>query len=274
MKKIIAICILTLFAANAVTPSVAWSSERYVRELRYDWKLDLAVTAIASTGWIVTQAAMNNLAPAKCRWCSVNGFDRWGHDNIAWSNTSTASRLSDAMAYGAAPLAAFGLDALASSHDGKFDGFLIDALVIAEAVALSQFTTQIVKIAVGRQRPYAHFGGGSTKPRDNISFYSGHTSLAFSLAVASGTVATMRGYRLAPVIWGAGLAIAGTASYLRLAADKHYLTDVIAGAAIGSAFGFAIPYLFHRPKDKRKDLPTISAIPADGGALLSVSGNW
>jgi membrane-associated phospholipid phosphatase len=131
-----------------------------------------------------------------------------------------------------------------------------------------------MKIAVGRQRPYAHYGGGSQKSRDNISFYSGHTSLAFSLAVSSGTIATMRGYRLAPVIWGTGLAIAASAGYFRLAADYHYLTDVIAGAVIGSAFGFGIPYIFHRPKDAGPPRTTVSAMPAEGGGLITVSGVW
>jgi membrane-associated phospholipid phosphatase len=204
----------------------------------------------------------------------VNSFDRWGHDNIKWSNTNTANTLSHVSAYALAPMAAFGLDALAASMDGSMSDFAVDALLIAEAVALSQFTTQLVKIAVGRQRPYAHFSVGSQKPRDNISFYSGHTSLAFSLAVSSGTIATMRGYRLAPAIWGAGLAIAATAGYFRLAADYHYLTDVIAGAVIGSAFGFAIPYIFHRPKDGGPPPVMISAVPTEGGGLITVNGVW
>lgn len=234
--------------------------------------MDLSATAIAATGWAITWAGVNRMAPAGCRWCSVNSFDDWGHRNLKWSNTSAAGRTSDLFAYVAAPMAAYGLDALAANHDGALSDFWVDALVITEAAALSQFATQLVKIAVGRQRPYAHYGAGSQSPRDNISFYSGHTSLAFSLAVASGTVAQMRGYRLAPVIWGSGLAIAATASYLRLAADKHYLTDTIAGAVIGSAFGFGIPYLFHRPRSESPPAVSISAAPTSGGAMLMVSG--
>ncbi len=243
-------------------------------ELRYNLRMDLAVTSIAATGWAVTWAAMEQLAPAGCRWCDVNSFDDWGHRNIKWSDTGAASRTSDVTAYALAPIAAYGLSALAAHYDDRLPDFAVDALVITEAVALSQFATQIVKIAVGRQRPYAHYGGGSQGPRDNISFYSGHTSLAFSLAVASGTVATMRGYRLAPVIWGAGLAVAATTSYMRLAADKHYLTDTIAGAVLGSAFGFAVPYIFHRPKEDGPPPVAVSAAPAEGGGMLIVSGSW
>jgi len=45
---------------------------------------------------------------------------------------------------------------------------------------------------------------------------------------------------LPPFIWGTGLAIAATTGYLSIAADRHYLTDVITAAAVGSAFGFGI----------------------------------
>src|SRR5262249_18375089 len=84
------------------------------------------------------------------------------------------------------------------------------------------------------------------KPDDNLSFYSGHTSLAFSLAVGSGTIASMRGYPLAPVVWATGLPVALLTGYLRIGADRHYLTDVLAGALLGSAVGFVGPFVFHR----------------------------
>lgn len=236
--------------------------------------MDLAVTGIAASGWIIMMAAKNQIAPSKCRWCDVDPFDEWGHDNIRWSNTGAADAAVHVTGYALAPLAAFGLDALAAGRDGVISDFFVDALLIAEASALSCFTAEIVKISTGRQRPYAHFGGGSVSPRDNMSFYSGHTSLAFSLAVSSGTVATMRGYGLAPVIWGAGLAVAAATGYLGLAADRHYLTDVIAGAVIGSAFGFGIPYIFHRPREDENLRTFFSAVPVQGGALLTVNGRW
>ena len=92
----------------------------------------------------------------------------------------------------------------------------------------------------------------------------------FSLAVASGVVATMRGYRLAPLVWGVGLALASTVGYLRIAADRHYLTDVLAGATIGSAVGFAIPVIFHHP-DWNYRAPRISASPLPGGGAIGLA---
>lgn len=266
--------LITLLALPFRAVALEMSNDGNVRELEYNLPIDITVTAIATAGWAITWAGLNHMAPANCRWCQVNSFDDWGHRNIKWSDTGAASKTSDVLAYGVAPLAAYGLDALAAVYDDSLPSFFVDALLITEAATLSAFATQLTKIAVGRQRPYAHYGGGSQRPRDNTSFYSGHASLAFSLAVASGTIATMRGYRLAPAIWGVGLATAATASYLRLAADKHYLTDTIAGAVLGSAFGFAIPYLFHRPKDSEMPGTTITAMPAEGGGIVMVSGRW
>ncbi len=79
----------------------------------------------------------------------------------------------------------------------------------------------------------------------------------------------MRGYRLAPWIWGAGLSLAVATAYLRIAADRHYASDVTVGAAIGSLTGFAVPYLFHNPKRRFMVAPA----PLDhGGVALAVRG--
>ena len=42
-------------------------------------------------------------------------------------------------------------------------------------------------------------------------------------------------------MWATGLTFAAATAYLRVAADKHYFTDVLASAAIGVAVGWAVP---------------------------------
>ena len=146
--------------------------------------------------------------------------------------------------FGLTPIAMLGLDALAAEHDRKLGDAPADGLVILEASLLSMDVNQIVKFAAGRERPFVHALTISEKtqtahPSDNnVSFYSGHTTFAFSLAVAGGTVATMRGYRWAPAIWIAGLGLATFTGYLRIAADCHYLTDVLTGAVAGFRLWF------------------------------------
>ena len=94
-----------------------------------------------------------------------------------------------------------------------------------------------------------------------------HSTFAFALAVSGGTVASMRRYRLAPLVWGAGLTLAAASAYLRIAADRHYATDVTVGAVMGSLTGFAVPYLFHNPRRVM-----VAPAPLDHGAALAVRG--
>jgi membrane-associated phospholipid phosphatase len=76
--------------------------------------------------------------------------------------------------------------------------------------------TALVKHFVQRDRPCAPSCGIDTA---NASFYSGHTALAFS---------TLGGPRLA---FALPLSV-GTAG-LRVAAGKHWLSDVLVGAGVG-----------------------------------------
>ena len=100
--------------------------------------------------------------------------------------------------------------------------------------------TRWIKIAVGRKRPYRAL---QRRPdEDNVSFPSGHTSTrVLASRSAPAIVARMRGYKSEPYVWVVRRTLATTSAYLRIAADKHYLTDVLGGAAIGTACGLTVP---------------------------------
>jgi hypothetical protein len=89
------------------------------------------------------------------------------------------------------------------------DGF-VDVLIIAQATALAADLNQLVKFTVGRERPFVHYGDPARphEADDDLSFYSGHTSLAFSLAASTGMVSTLRGYKSAPWVWAVGMTLA------------------------------------------------------------------
>ena len=79
-----------------------------------------------------------------------------------------------------------------------------------------------MKIIVSRERP-----NGS----DNRSFPSGHATRAF----VSAEFLHQEFGHLSPWISIAGYTTAGATSYLRLYQNEHWLSDVLAGAAIGMA---------------------------------------
>jgi membrane-associated phospholipid phosphatase len=223
-------------------------------ELRVSLPVDLSITAGATAVWIASDAFKSDLAPLACRWCGANGLDTAVRDQLRWTtNAGVAVTLSNGGAYVVAPLVSAGILAVSAAQHGGARQMGVDLLITAQAVALAADLNQLVKYTVGRQRPYAHAGVPNPDTRQgaddaNLSFYSAHTSVTFSLAFAAGTVARLRGYRWAPVIFIAGASIGALTAYLRIAADQHYLTDVVAGASIGSAVGIAVPYFFHRPR--------------------------
>jgi membrane-associated phospholipid phosphatase len=221
-------------------------------ELRWSAAVDVPVTVAAGLAWIVTEALKPDLAPARCRWCAADGVDLGVRDALVWRTPSAADTASNVTAFVLAPAAAAGADALIAAHDASIGSVPLDTLLIAEATLLAADLDQLTKLLVGRERPFVHALDPDAKSRtthpsdNNLSFFSGHTTETFALAAATGTVATLRGYRWAPASWVAGGALAAVTGYLRIAADKHWLTDVVVGMLIGAGVGVAVPLIFHR----------------------------
>lgn len=235
---------LTLTLAAAALPASDAAAEDQARERA----IRAGAIAGAMTLFIVSETvAKDALAPDTCRWCSAGGLDDRVRDAVVWDDPRRAKRLSDVIGYGLSPIAASALLWIGSADagPGRWAVFADDLIALSEVIWGTQLVTQLVKFSAGRQRPYAHY---RTEPAprtqdENLSFFSGHSSLTFSIAVGAGVIARRRGYRLAPVIWTGGLAVAATTAYLRMAADHHYLTDVLVGSAAGALGGALIPRL-------------------------------
>jgi len=254
---------LVLAALTAATPARA---ER--DPLRYRLDVDLSLTLGALAFWGGSEELKSHLAPASCRICGTNALDAGARDLLLWSDPERARTASDVLAFGLLPAGVLAHALLAARAGGDpWKEGLVDVLVVAEAVALAGSLGQVVKLAAGRQRPFVHYGNHLATDRaaeadDNLSFWSGHSSMAFSLAVGAGTVSFLRGDRSAPYLLGGGLAAAAAIGWLRIAGDKHYLTDVLTGAAVGSLAGWAIPTFLHREK---------GGTPGAGGTRVAIT---
>ncbi|MEO5826109.1 MAG: phosphatase PAP2 family protein [Gemmatimonadales bacterium] len=105
----------------------------------------------------------------------------------------------------------------------------------ATAIGLVSVVVQGIKLTVGRSRPFQDpdfdgtdfhpFSGGST------SFPSGHTAAAFALATTLGDAIG------STVVQGGLYAVAAGTGWARIAQQKHWASDVVAGAAIGILAG-------------------------------------
>jgi membrane-associated phospholipid phosphatase len=190
------------------------------------------------------------LAPERCRACTPNAFDRSARDALRWRHPSTARLASDVGVVLVPALAVGGLG-LAEHLRGDGRTFLEDVVVVTEAVSFTLVATQVVKSASGRARPYTWAGSAPSEGTDDLlSFWSGHSAAAFTAVTAAATVARLRGDPLWRWILGVGLAGASTVAWLRVAADRHWATDVLAGAVAGSAVGIGLPLLLRVPRQR------------------------
>jgi len=229
-------------------------------ELRHDLRVDLPVTAglaVVVVGWRLLR---DDLEPSTCRWCDgsspgqVNAVDDWFRTALKRDDTGPANIMSYVLAFGIAPVSAAGLTVVAAAADHRIDEALVDIVIITEAGLTAMLVTEILEPATLRTRPYVHAIADDAERAAVIaqtgafhSFPAGHVVETFGIAAASGVVASMRGYRLAPLVWAAGLTLGVATAYTRMAADRHYFTDTLAGAAIGTLVGAAVPLLFHPP---------------------------
>ncbi|CAN5924525.1 hypothetical protein BH11MYX4_BH11MYX4_41060 [soil metagenome] len=258
-------------ALTTCTPRAAQADAPRPYQLKYDVALDASVIGI-SAALVLGSELVKTVKPLTCRWCdrddgadSLNSLDRWGR-TLKWRDPQRAQFDSGVTAFLLEPAFAMVDMIVVSGADNADRAFPVDLLVISEAVAVSTFLNQATKLAFARERPFVHVlapGDRMSTPAptdNNVSFYSGHSAMTFSLASAAGTVATLRGYRLMPLVWATLMPLAVATGYLRIAGDKHYLSDVLTGAILGAAVGVALPLLFHgRANDDRVPIGSRSA---------------
>jgi membrane-associated phospholipid phosphatase len=190
----------------------------------------------------------------------INAFDRPATSR--WS--PTASDWSDGLlvATVGAPLAL-----LASSVPTTI------AVMYGETILLGNGIGQFLKAATHRTRPYAYNDDPAVPFEEKQSlnarrsFPSGHAANAFGAAVFLSTVydALHPTSAARPWIWVGSLTAAGTVSYLRYTSGKHFPTDILTGAVLGGAIGWAVPQLH------RRDGVRLSIVPGRDGTTVRFS---
>ncbi|HKU14375.1 MAG TPA: phosphatase PAP2 family protein [Steroidobacteraceae bacterium] len=135
--------------------------------------------------------------------------------------------------------------------------------VMLEAGGLAALSTTLIKYAAGRSRPNETNAVDDWR-NSGDSFLSMHVSTAFAV----GTVLAESGgddYR-----WlrrGIGYGLATATAYARLDSNAHWLSDTVAGAALGIATAqFALGR--RHGLDPRS---AVTVVPVDGGAMLTYS---
>jgi membrane-associated phospholipid phosphatase len=137
------------------------------------------------------------------------------------------------------------------SHGTRFRAMTYDML---DATIVNVAYTELIKVTVGRERPNG---------QDERSFPSGHTSNAFAMAAVA-----ERHYG-----WKLGVPaylVAGVVGASRIQQDKHYLSDVVAGATLGYIVGRTVVRVNGRPLEEAVGGVSIQVSPILGRHVRGV----
>lgn len=117
---------------------------------------------------------------------------------------------------------------------GRFRALAAAVIAVGVGIAL-QLT---LKRACGRKRPrtLAPHCWTTLLPPDKFSFPSGHTTTAFAVAASLGV--------FYPGVLPGLLFCAASVALSRILLGMHFLSDVLAGAALGSALGYTAAAVF------------------------------
>ena len=142
-----------------------------------------------------------------------------------------------------------GLTAFASLHGLPAAQWRGNFAMLANAAAWTAASTEWLKVVIRRKRPVLYTSGAVAAAADRESqqsFPSTHASLAF--AAATSYLVLARRQHLHHRRRNAILLYAGAVgvSALRVAAGKHFPTDVAAGAALGSGIGWLVATIHPR----------------------------
>ncbi len=132
---------------------------------------------------------------------------------------------------------------------------------LIEAGAFSGATAEVLGYATGRERPDATTSPNEWGKHGSDSFPSLHTTVAFAV----GTVFAESGndeYRWIRRIIGYG--VAGATAYIRVDDNVHWLSDTVAGAALGIA---TAKFVLNRQDAQNRG--TVQIQPTKGGWMVS-----
>ncbi|MEZ4293344.1 MAG: phosphatase PAP2 family protein [Polyangiaceae bacterium] len=233
------------------------------------WAVDVPVTigsfAIGAVPYLFAKELGGAHCGLACDKGSVNGLDR----SVIGNRSEEAADVSDGLLLASVlyPLVFDLVDVTATTERtcDDYAGFGRDAFVLGEVLSINLALNTVVKLAVGRPRPYVYDPEVPEEERlsadGGLSFYSGHSSTAFSMATAYSYLFMLRHPKspmVAPV-WALAEGAAAVTAGLRVVAGQHFWTDVITGGVVGVGIGALVPFL-HR----RLELP----VPAVGGGKV------
>jgi len=218
------------------------------------WIADGALISASGMVSLLPYVFSSNLITRRCP-CDpseVNPIDR----SVIGNSNPFLDSVSD-VTVGAAVVAPILLD---WQELGASQPFAEDLLVYSEVLSVNGALVSLAKYAAQRPLPRVYADPHSelaSRAGGFRSFYSGHVSLAVSALTATAMTDRLRhGGSSWPWIITAGI---GTSVMIeRVAAGRHFYSDVIYGALAGLGVGTLIPLLHARARDSGSDFKPLA----------------
>ncbi len=204
---------------------------------------DVLVFAGAGVASAIPALAGRSLPYAQCAPCDSTRL--WGIDRatigLPRENISTLSTGTMGLTVaGGAALVALTRRGEPEANKAAFE----DLAVMVQTLELDEAATEWLKVLFHRARPVLYTADAVQNQTVDAgrSFPSGHSSFAFAAAVSAISILDRR-HQLGHHKAESALLLASAAltASLRVVAHKHFPTDVVAGAALGSAIGWLYP---------------------------------
>lgn len=254
---------------DPTTPVIPDKSPFPKRAYQLQWEIDVPLFAIGAALALGREIrSTNSSAPAYCTTvpdgCNeddLNAVDKpfAGTYNPSWSKATDVV----VIVLGTAPWPMLW-------YDNSLVNTLNDVTIIYESALTAMAVSGLATLSAQRARPYVYGTKAPedvrTSPNGALSFVSGHTTMAFALSTSTFWTIYRR-HGSGTYAWttlGVGTLLASFVAVGRVAAGKHFPTDVLTGAAVGASVGTLMPALH--------DAPVLVIPTADAtGAGLAVS---
>jgi len=226
--------------------TLGWAEESYRLNLYQDTLLSGTSLGVVALGYFMEGEAGNQQNET-----NINRLDQ----ALMFPGEENLDNVGTVLACGA--LLMPGISALAAG--GGVETWSTYGTMYAQAILLTSGTKNLLKAGVSRWRPYTYdddFHATAAEAEGNDDYYnsfpSGHTAYAF-LGASFLSTTFRREFpesRWKTPLTVAAYGLAGTVGIVRVLSGEHFLSDVAVGAAIGSLWGVAIPYIHrNRPEE-------------------------